>query len=212
MKKLLFLLVASALWGSACAQQADTTISRHSKKKHDTPTKPPACYIGLSTGMDNPSGYFGLDFNIRLGNYITLDVGAGPGTWGNKLYLGGKYYLRENQQGWALSGGFTFSSGLETINLRLPTIYNNTEKVALTLKPENNAFIAVYHYWKLGRKHNRFFVDFGKSIGLHPEHFHQKNGDPLTNEARERVRNLCPGQFLGGLMVGTGFSFALYRK
>ncbi len=206
-------MVASAVYVSAYAQQADTTITGHSpKKKHEMPTKTPACYIGLSTGIDNPSGYFGLDFNIRLGKYITLDVGAGPGTWGNKLYLGGKYYLKENQQGWALSGGFTFSSGQETLNLRLPTINNTTERVALTLKPENNAFIAAYHYWKLGRKHNRFFVDFGKSIALHPEHFHQKNGDPLTDEARQRVRNLCPGEFLGGLMAGTGFSFALYRK
>ena len=196
----------------ASAQQADTIVQRTRQSKHAKPAKPPACYIGLSTGMDNPSGYFGLDFNIRLAKYLTLDAGAGPSTWGNKLYLGAKCYLKEAQRGWALSGGVTFSSGQENVNLRLNTIYSNLEKVSLSLNPDENAFIAVYHYWTLGRKYNRFFVDFGKSIALQPPHFHEKIGDPLTSDSKQRVRNLCPGEFIGGLMVGCGFSFGLYRK
>jgi len=212
-KYFLLLVVLTALFSVAHAQQPDTTQAQlAAKTKNSKPGKRPACYIGLSTGINNPSGYIGLDFNIHIGKYITLDAGAGPGTWGNKLYIGGKYYLKKHQRGWALSGGVTFSSGLETVNLKLPTIYNNTERVALTLKPESNAFIAVYHYWKLGKKNNRFFVDFGKSVALQPERFHQKTGDPITEEARQRVSNLCPGKFLGGLMVGTGFSFGLYHK
>ncbi len=213
MKKYVLLLIILITCTHAHAQQADSATGLTTKKqKHTMPKRPPVCYIGLSTGLDNSAGVFGLDFNIRVTNFITLDVGAGPGTWGNKLYLGGKYYLKEAHRGWALAGGFTFSSGEENIKLNLSTIYNSTEKVALSLKPDANAFIAVYHYWNLGKKYNRFFVDFGKSIALTPAHYHEIYGDPLSDQARQRVRSLSPGGFLGGIMLGAGLNFGLYRK
>ncbi len=209
MKKYLLLVIAVVLWSATFAQQADSVTSH--KKKHAKPAKPPVCYIGFSTGVDNPPGVFGLDFNIRVAKFITLDVGAGPGTWGNKLYLGGKYYLKEPHRGWALAGGFTFSSGEENVKLHLSTI-NGVEKVSMSLKPVDNAFIAVYHYWTLGKKYNRVFVDFGKSVALRPPHYHELYGDPITDQARDRIRSLSPGGFLGGLMFGAGLSFGLYRK
>ncbi len=214
MKKFFLLLAVLVTCLHTFAQKADTIAAPGTRKnRHVKPTKPPVCYIGLSTGIDNPAGVVGLDFNIRVANYITVDVGAGPGTWGNKLYLGGKYYLKEAHRGWALAGGFTFSSGEENVKLNLYTLNNNTkEKIALSLKPEDNAFIAVYHYWNLGKKYNRFFVDFGKSIALHPPHYHEIYGDPLSDEGKQRVRNLSPGEFLGGIMLGVGVNFGLYRK
>ena len=211
MRRYTLLLMTLMLCTTAYARKSDSTTTGN-KMLHGKPVKPPACYIDLSTGICNPSGYFGVDFNIRLGKYITLDAGAGQGTWGNKLYFGGKYYLKQYQRGWALSGGITFSSGVETLNRRLPTINHTIERVALALNPENNAYLAVYHYWNLGRRYNRFFVNIGKSVALHPEHFHQKYGSPITEEAKNQVRIFCPGAFLGGLMVGTGFSFGLHRK
>ena len=213
MNKYLLLLsfLVTCIYGYA--QQPDNASTSSAKKqRHMMPSKPPVCYIGLSTGIDNPAGVVGLDFNIRVAKYITVDAGAGPGTWGNKLYIGGKYYLKEAHRGWALAGGFTFSSGEENVKLHLSTLYNGTEQVALSLKPEDNAFIAVYHYWDLGKKYNRFFVDFGKSIALRPPHYHEIYGDPLSDQGKQRVRSLSPGEFLGGLMLGVGVNFGLYRK
>jgi hypothetical protein len=212
MKRYFLLLAILSCCLHSIAQQSDSTSTRTKRNKHAKPAKPPVCYIGLSTGLDNPAGVFGLDFNIRVANYITIDAGAGPGTWGNKLYLGGKYYLKEAHRGWALAGGFTFSSGEENVRLHLSTLNNGTERISLSLKPEDNAFIAIYHYWNLGKKYNRFFVDFGKSIALTPPHYHEIGGDPLSDQARNRIRNLSPGGFLGGIMLGVGVNFGLYRK
>ena len=214
MKKYFLFFIAFLICSGAWAGAADTTISRETKKmmRHTKPVKPPVCYLGLSTGISNAPGIFGLDFNICIGKYITLDAGAGPSTWGNKLYLGAKYYLKQPNRGWAVGGGVTYNSGEENVKLNLSTITGTREKVALTLKPQDDAFLAIYHYWTLGRKYNRFFIDLGKSILLHQPKYHEIYGDPLTEQANDAVKRLAPGGFLGGFMFGTGFSFGLYRK
>ncbi len=211
MRHYLLVLVALVMCSAAYAQQADTAASPVSKKKHVKPAKPPVCYIGFSSGMNNTTGFLGLDFNIRVNKFVTLDAGAGPSTWGNKLYLGGKYYLQKAHRGWALAGGFSFSSGEENMHVTAATYYG-TERVHLALRPQTNAFIGVYRYWTLGKKYNRIFVHAGKSIALHPVRFHETYGDPLTEDAKRQIRNMSPGGFLGGLTLGGGFSFGLYRK
>ncbi len=213
MKKYLFVFIALILSISTQARQGDTTLAYgNNVTKNRKPAKPPVCYLGLSTGINNAPGVFGLDFNIRLGNFVTLDAGVGPSTWGNKIYAGAKYYLKEAHRGWALGGGLTYNSGVESMKLRLNTIYGTRERVALSLKPKDNAFVAIYHYWTLGRKYNRFYVDLGKSVPLHPPHYHELYGDPLTDRASQDIKRLAPGNFMGGMMIGAGFSFGLYRK
>lgn len=211
MKKYFLVFIALILYASTKAQQTDTTTHGNGNS-HIKPVKPPVCYLGLSTGINNAPGIFGLDFNIRAGNFVTIDAGVGPSTWGNKIYIGAKYYLKENYRGWALGGGITYNSGVESVRLKLNTIYGIREKVSLSLKPEDNAFVAIYHYWTLGKKYNRFYVDLGKSVPLHPPHYHEMYGDPLTDQAKQNVKQLAPGNFMGGMMVGAGFSFGLYRK
>ena len=211
MKRYLLLFIAFMLHIAAQATNADTTLPQ-TVTRHKRPSKPPVCYLGLSTGINNSPGIFGVDFNIALGKYVTLDAGAGPSTWGNKLYVGAKYYLKEAHRNWAVGGGLTYNSGVENVNLKLNTVYGYKEKVALSLKPEDNAFVAIYHYWTLGHKYNRFFVDLGKSVALHPPHFHETYGDPLTDQAKQSVKRLAPGNFIGGMMLGVGVSFGLYRK
>jgi hypothetical protein len=211
MKKYYFVLAMLVFTQRLYAAPADTALStkQRDSTKHG---KPPVCYIGLGTGINNPSGFLGLDFNLRLGKFVTLDIGAGPGTWGNKLFIGVKDYLRKNHRGWALGGGITFSSGEEHTDFRLNTISGSNEKVSFNLRPEENAYIAVYHYWTLGKKYNRIYVTLGKSVPFHPPRFRQNGGNPVTDESRDHVRALSPGSFLGGIMIGGGISFGMYRK
>ena len=82
-----------------------------------------------------------------------------------------------------------------------------TERVTLSLKPQPNLFIAFYHYWTVGHKYNRFFVAGGASVRMHPTHFHEIYGDPLTDNASNNLRRIAPG----GLVACAGFSFALHR-
>ena len=154
----------------------------------------------------------GFEFNIKLGKFITFDAGAGPSTWGNKLFIGSKYYLKENHRGWALDGGFTFNSGEDNRKIMVKTPYGDLQNATFSCKPQENAYVAVYHYWTLGRKYNRFFVDMGKSVALHQPHFREVAGPPIDDNSRQKVKDLSPGGFLGGFMAGVGFSFGLYRR
>jgi len=210
MKKYLFSFIALLFCIATYAAPADTTTI---KMRHGKPTKPPVCYLDLSTGVNNPSGFLGLDFNICLSNYVTLDAGVGPSTWGNKLFVGAKYYLNTGDRSWAVGGGFSYSSGEENVNLKLNTLAGNDQKVSLSLKSQDDAFIAIYKYWTLGKKYNRFYVDLGKAVDMHVPRFHEAPGyAPLTSDAVQKVKNMAPGDFLGGVMLGVGVSFGLYRK
>ena len=205
-----FLLFVILILSYHChAQSADVSSRDKESWKHKRSEKsaiPPVCYIGFSTGMNNPSGFLGLDFNIKLGKYVTLDAGAGPSTWGNKLCVGGKYYLKPAHRGFAFGGGLTFSSGQENAKPTVQTIYGK-EKVTLSFKPQANIFVAAYYYWTIGRKYNRFYVEAGRSVPLHSPHYHEVYGPPLTDDARTFIKRLSPG----GYMLGAGFSFALHR-
>jgi len=210
MKKYLSLSIALLICTFTYAAPTDTAdvIMRHGK-----PTKPPVCYIDLSTGINNPPGVFGVDFNICLGPAVTLDAGVGPSTWGNKLFVGAKYYLKDAHRSWALGGGFSYSSGEENVNLKLNTVNGDKEKISLSLQPQDDGFVAIYHYWTIGKKYNRFYIDAGKAVDLHTPRFHEDPGyPPLTSDAIQKVQRMAPGNFIHGIMIGTGVSFGLYRK
>ena len=209
MHKRLLVVISLLLCMHGYAQQADDEPTQKELKKKVRsvkPEKPPVCYIGFSGGINNPAGIVGFDFNIKVANYVTFDGGAGPSTWGNKLYVGAKYYIKPVQRGFALGGGITFNSGQENARIKMETV-NGRQDVKVNLKAQTNAFIAVYHYWNIGRKYNRFFAEVGKSVQLHGAHYHEVYGPPLTDKSADNIRSIAPG----GLMAGVGFSFALYR-
>jgi hypothetical protein len=207
-----FFCFGSAAWG----QESGALPMSNEKKvklKRVRPEKHPVCYLGVSTGICNPAGVIGFDFNIALSKFVTLDMGTGKSTWGNKLFVGSKYYLKPAHRGWAMGGGLTFNSGEENMNIRTsPPGSNAKEKAVVQLSPKTCAYVAGYRYWNLGRKHNRFYVEAGKSVGLNNTHFKEKYGPQLDNRALDRLRALAPGGFLNGIILGTGFSFGLYRR
>ncbi|PQJ11058.1 hypothetical protein CJD36_013900 [Flavipsychrobacter stenotrophus] len=206
MKQLISICLLLSLSTGAIAQQ--TNSKENTKKQYRS--KPPVCYIGFSMGINNPSGVLGFDVNIPLTSNVTLDGGAGTSTWGNKLYVGGKYYLRSPQRGFAFGGGLTFNSGADNFKTRLETIYNDRQEVTLNLKSQANIFLGAYHYWTVGKYNNRFYLELGRSIPLTGVHFEQinVNGNPITENSHKAVNILAPG----GFMFGFGFSFALYNK
>lgn len=205
MKKLIFYIFAAIYGMSAFAQEA-TTGTAETKRPNKT-AGAPVCYIGFSLGVNNPSGIVGFDFNIPLAPHVTLDAGAGPSTWGNKLYIGSKYYLRPVQRGWAFGGGITFNSGNENLKTRINTI-NGRSEVTLALKPQTNIYISAYHYWTIGRRHNRFFLELGRSVHITQVKYTNLRGPELTSDSDRVLKRLAPG----GTMIGAGFSFGLYNR
>lgn len=211
MKQLATLLICLTLFVNAQAQQQDNnSTGKRKKEKHNKDYKslPPACYIGFSMGTNNPAGIIGLDVNIPLTQVVTLDGGAGTSTWGNKLYVGSKYYLRSPQRGWAFGGGLTFNSGIENFKHNLETRNGSREKVTLSLKPQTNIYLGIYHYWSLGRNQNRFYMNFGWSVSPGGVRYKQLNGPQISDRSHRLIDALSPGGFVAGL----GFSFALYNR
>ena len=211
MKRIFLLLIVLLSVTFAHAHKASIKTALH--KVADTNTKKvfnkkPSSYLGFSSGINNSAGVLGLDFNIPLSRVVTLDAGVGPSTWGNKLFIGSKYYLKSPQRGFAFGGGFTFSSGQENRTARLETV-NGRQRVTLTLKPQMNFFAGAYHYWTLGKRNNRFYSGLGWSAPIIERgRFTQVIGPPLTERGKRMEKFRCPG----GLVLCFGFSFAIYRR
>ncbi len=209
MKTSFVTLIALLLFTGTYAQLAtDPPAEKQKGKKHkrEKPAKPPVFYIETSTGVNNPSGLLGLDFNVCLASCVTLDAGIGTSTWGNKLFLGSKYYLKSPQRGFAFGGGFTFNSGQENRQVNTETV-NGKAPVSVSFKSQPNAFLAAYHYWTLGRRYNRFYTMLGWSVPMHSPHIAQVSGPAITQSGRDHLERRAPG----GLIVGFGFSFSLHH-
>jgi hypothetical protein len=212
MKRIVTLIVAFLSCGSLLAQgYRDEHLPPQNhrashKRVHNGP--PPFSYIGFSTGFNNPAGAIGFDFSVPIHRYLAIGAGGGFSTWGNKLYFDAKYFLKPHHRGWALGAGFTFNSGDNNFRTRnMETIAGRKEQVTLDLITQQNVFFAIYHYWNLGHRYNRFFVELGWSIPLNENRFNQLSGDPLTSSSANRIDRLAPG----GLMAGLGFSFGLHH-
>ena len=211
MKKLLLVFITMLACLQVIAQdQSERPQERPRRHHHHTEQHgaPPFSYIGFSAGINNPAGAIGFDFNIPVSKYWVMGAGGGFTGWGNQLHFDAKYFLRRHQHGWALGGGLIMNSGDNHYKTRPePTSAGVKENVYLDLRTQRNLFFAVYHYWNIGRRYNRFFAEAGWSTPLVNRKFNQLSGDPLSQSAVDRVDRMAPG----GLILGCGFSFGLHH-
>jgi len=204
MKRLILLLCL--LSGTFYVQAQDRVSQKKAEAIKDV--KCPKAYFGVSTGINNPNGVLGFNVDIPI-KQVSVGGGVGVSTWGNKIYAEGRYYLRPCQRGFAFGGGITHNAGRVHAQMKLETDQGK-QNVTMNLNPQTNAFIAAYHFWSLGKRHNRFYVDAGYSVPLQTAHFKQvfQPGQPtamISSSAKDRLREFSPG----GLMLGFGFSFGL---
>ncbi|MFI5196790.1 MAG: hypothetical protein ACHQD8_06850 [Chitinophagales bacterium] len=182
--------------------------TREKNKKHKSidATSCRKAYIGFSTGINNPGGFIGVDIDVPIAKNVSIGAGFGSSTWGNKIYLDGRYYLKPCHRGFALGAGITHNTGNTTYTTRLRTIYGNKEVVTLKLDPQTNAFIGVYYFWTLGKRYNRLYAAAGYSVPFATYHYTEITGAPLSNRGERMVEILSPG----GFMLGAGFSFGMH--
>src|SRR6478735_4241954 len=103
--------------------------TRDSVKKVKPPTFP-ILYLGFSFGINNPVGFFGPQMDVVITKKVSAGTGIGLSTWGNKIFLEGRYYFDQYNRGWAVASGLTYSVGSK--GLKLPgvaTIYGEQEVV-----------------------------------------------------------------------------------
>ena len=178
------------------------------KPKKELSGKCPIVYLNVSTGLNNNGGIIGVGVDIAVAKKVSLDAGVGIGTWGEKFYIGGKYYLKPCQRGWAFGGGLTYATGMSNFNDNLETVDGNTEPVTLNLLPQTNVFIAAYKYWNLGKRYNRIYLEMGWSVALSGAKIQQTAGTPIDQTSEFATSFIAPG----GLIAAAGFSFGMPRK
>ena len=204
------LSILICLVGVPVFAQNNNEPPRKETKKRDALIRPnicPSIYITTSTGINNNTGVAGLSFDVPIEKYLSAELGAGRSTWGYKLYLGGKYYTKPCHRGWAIGTGITYNTGIDGFQQNMTTIYNTTETVTFNLHSESNVLIAAYYYWNLGKRYNRFYLEFGYSVPLsNQSKYDQISGDPVNNTSANAIKLLAPG----GLIAAVGFSFAIH--
>ncbi len=179
----------------------DSTNTRKSKT-----VTTPFSYIGFTTGLNNPGGVIGFDFEIPVGKYVCINTGLGFSTWGNKLHAECKYYLKANQIGWAFGTGIALNSGVDNYQAKMETI-NGNQDIILDFHPVQSAFFCAYRHWNLGRKNSRFLCFFGGDVPIKHPVFRELSGDPLSSKSTDIIKRRAPG----GFIVGLGFSFGLHH-
>lgn len=176
----------------------------------DSVLKPPVVpcsrvYLGFSTGMNNSVGFIGPQIDVAITEHWSVGTGIGLSTWGNKMFLEGRYYFGKCNRGWAIASGFTYSVGNQGLNLPgVKTVYGE-ENVVIDQHPQYNAMLSAGYFFNLGRtKRNRFHIQAGYSqpFGSKGEF---DSDTPLSPEGEDQVHFLAPG----GFMFGIGFSFGI---
>ena len=161
-------------------------------------------YIGLSTGINNQSGFLGVNFDIPVTTQFSLGTGAGLSSWGYKTYGEGRFYFKECNRGWALGAGATYNTGFKDFAFDMPTTIGTTE-VLLDLEPSANVMFSAYHFFNLGRGGHRFYLQLGWSQPLNNTPYTIKSGHTLTADGETAMNWVAPG----GLIFAFGFSFGL---
>ncbi|MBN9485023.1 MAG: hypothetical protein BGO70_05120 [Bacteroidetes bacterium 43-93] len=167
----------------------------------------PKLYIGISTGIENPSGLIGFNVDVPVTQNFSLGAGVGLSSWGYKAYGEGRFYFGECNRGWALGTGVTYNTGLTNFTTTLPTTAGDQD-VALDLNPRTNVFLAGYRFWNLGHNGHRIYLALGYSIRLDEDNYSIRNPYvQLTSDGQQAMKILAPG----GFMLGFGFSWGVAR-
>lgn len=164
----------------------------------------PKFYLGISSGLNNHSGFFGINFDVPVTTQFSLGTGVGLSSWGYKAYGEGRFYFKECNRGWALGAAFTYNTGIQDIAVEMPTTIGNTE-VVMDWEPSPNIAVSAYHFFNLGRGGHRFYLQLGWSQSMVSSPYVVTSGHTLTSDGTTVMNLLSPG----GILFGFGFSFGL---
>ena len=207
MKKGIIMVLMSTVFVASYGQSSDktkkgsNTHAAREKRRTEVKGKCPVGYISLSTGFNNSVGLLGLVGDIPVSKAVSVEAGLGLSSWGTKLTLGGKYYLRPCHRGWAFGAGVTHNTGLANFHNKMETNNSSSDDVWLNLNPVSNLYFAAYHYVNLGARNNRFYTMIGYSMSLTANPWDQIDGYPISANSRYTPRERRPGGRRGPVMA-----------
>lgn len=207
MKKILLIFSFVFLYTVSYAQDKPAEVVKLTGKSTSRQRQEPKAYLGVSTGLNNPAGVVGVDFEVPVdrASNLGLNAGMGVGTWGTKIYCGLEIHFKSFASGWGLMGGLLYSTGMTNFKTTLNDTYGTSSEVILDFKPVVCGFIAGRRYWSVGKNSNRIFIELGGAVPFGERTVVQTGGRQLTDESLKRLSTLAPG----GLTFGFGFSFGI---
>jgi len=188
---------------------------REEKEQPKSEYSPSDAYISVGSGINYNTGLLGVQFEKKFADKFSGYIGAGFGTWGDKITVGGRYYFGEALTS-AFSFSYTYVTGSKNVKANLYAVDSTNlssqqgKQVTMTydLNPVSTINFSWLKYWKMGKR-SRFNIELGWSFLLNTVGDNYKVNDPvgikLTDASKAAFNILQPG----GLMVGIGFSFGL---
>lgn len=176
----------------------------------DTNARKPSFYLGLATGLNNSTGFFGVTGEIHVQKRLNIIAGLGLGTWGFKPMIGLRYYF---DYPYRYAIGMTYSYAMGTgkapIALNLDVIDTAgavvNKPIPVIVKGISVLNFTAMKFWRVGKQH-RFNVEVGYSVPLDDGYgFRIMSNDFVTRESISVLHQIQPG----GLILGASFSFGL---
>ena len=138
---------------------------------------------------------------------MSAEAGLGTGTWGNKMYVGAKYYLSPCQHGFAFGLGLAYCPGVPHDKHDLETIYGTTVPIEYNKNPQTVLQLMAYKYWYIGKKYNRLYIEAGWSTSITSgDKITQLTGPPISNKTRDGLNSGIEN----GPILAAGISFGIY--
>jgi hypothetical protein len=161
--------------------------------------------LGTSTGINNSTGILGIHGEFLINNKVSITVGAGLSSWGGKLCLNGKYFLKPDHKGWAFGGGLTQASGSSSMDIEEKLKSGNSISHTFKLNPIVGLDLIAARYWRLGERRNRIYLQLGYNRALTTNQYKLLSPTQPNPDFYKVMDLLSPR----GIVVALGFSFKL---
>lgn len=162
--------------------------------------------LGASSGINNLSGFLGLNAEYFFYKGMAIDLGVGLSTWGVKTGAGfslhsryvNKFYFRMS---------YIFAAGMRIDSIQLEDYQGNMRTYTVQMHAAHAGQIVVGKDWRVGRAKNRIFFEVGYTYLLN-KLFH-KNLMTIWGEYYPSNKSIFLLYLLAphGISIGLGFLF-----
>lgn len=169
----------------------------------------PKMYLGLSTGLNSPTGLLGLQLHARFGDNILVNGGFGLGSWGYKSTIGIRYEP-EHKSTWCPFLSYSRATGIDSIPVKVEVVEKGQKvqkEIGMRLKPVNVLNFGVQKQW-ITSGEKRIYIELGYSMKLTSDPFEAvSKSDTLTALGKGSMNFASPG----GLLFGFGVDFPIMK-
>jgi hypothetical protein len=166
-------------------------------------------FVNLSSGINNPTGVFGVGIEGAVAKNIMIGAGIGSSTWGTKISAKGVFFLKENFHGGAFAISINHSSGFSYYKMKYEPKNSNTTYLLDTEGSRVTSVNLMYaNYRNIGKKSKFYFqTGFAAKLNTPTTNIYYAGTTNTFNDKlyTQSLKFLAPG----GLIANIGFLIAI---